>query len=240
MGTQGFGSLLAGNSSAVQTFTILNTGTADLTGLVVTSTNGAEFTVTAPLTAMLAPAATTFTAAFSPTAVNARSGVIEVASNDANENPFRISVAGNGLTATQVFTQAMTDAGLTGDAATATAAPQSDGVANLTKYAFNLNLAAPDVRVLKPTVGMVGLPYISPQGSGPAGVFRFEFLRRRNSGLFYFPQASADLTPLSWSLLTSAPTVTTIDATWERVVHEEPYDPITTPRLFGRVEVSLP
>jgi hypothetical protein len=34
--------------------------------------------------------------------------------------------------------------------------------------------------------------------------------------------------------------VTNIDSEWERVVIEEPYDPVTQPHAFERVVVSLP
>ncbi|MBL9184803.1 MAG: choice-of-anchor D domain-containing protein, partial [Verrucomicrobiaceae bacterium] len=110
VGTFGFGSVTTGGSSAAQTFAIQNLGsaTADLTGLAVSSTNASEFTFTAPLATTLAPGATTtFTVTFSPSATGARSGVINIASNDANENPFRINVGGTGAVASVVFTNFM-------------------------------------------------------------------------------------------------------------------------------------
>jgi hypothetical protein len=100
VGTFDFGSVNTGSSSAAQTFTIQNLGsaTADLTGLAVTSTNATEFTFTAPLAATLAPGATTtFTVTFSPSGTGARSGVIKIASNDTDENPFDIMLTGTGL-----------------------------------------------------------------------------------------------------------------------------------------------
>jgi hypothetical protein len=100
VGTQDLGGVNTGSSSAAQTFTIQNLGsaTADLTGLVVTSTNATEFTFTAPLAATLAPGATTtFTVTFSPSGTGARSGVIKIASNDTDENPFDIMLTGTGL-----------------------------------------------------------------------------------------------------------------------------------------------
>ena len=72
-------------------------------------------------------------------------------------------------------------------------------------------------------------------------LFRFEFLRRKNSGLIYTPQKSGELTnPASWIPLTDPPTIIAIDATWERVIYEEPYNATTTPQCFGRVHVTLP
>ena len=104
-----FGSVNMGSSSTAQTFTIQNLGTAtaDLTGLAVTSTNATEFTFTAPLVTTLAPnATTTFTVSFSPSAAGARTGVINLASNDADENPFEINVGGTGTVCIPNYTAA--------------------------------------------------------------------------------------------------------------------------------------
>jgi hypothetical protein len=100
-GTQDFGSVNTGSSSAAQTFTIRNDGTADLTGIAVTKAvtgNPGDFTVNTAgmLTTLVPNATTTFTVTFSPTAAAARTAVVEIASNDADENPFEINVAGTG------------------------------------------------------------------------------------------------------------------------------------------------
>jgi hyaluronate lyase len=135
---------------------------------------------------------------------------------------------------------AIAAAGLTGPAAALDATPHHDGVANLLKYAFNMNLGGPDSATM-PSGGTSGLPGITAQPNGASSVFRYEFLRRIGSGLIYTPQKTSDLTnPNSWTNLTDAPTVASINATWERVTYEEPYDAGTTPRLFGRLRVTLP
>jgi hypothetical protein len=144
------------------------------------------------------------------------------------------------LTPAQVFDAAMTTAGLTGPNAALDATPYQDGVKNLLKYAFNLNLSGSDVATMT-LGGSSGLPGITAQPNGGASVFRFEFLRRKNSGLIYTPQKSGELAnPASWVPLTDLPTVISIDATWERVIYEEPYDTAAIPRCFGRVQVTLP
>ena len=129
-------------------------------------------------------------------------------------------------------------AGLEGPEADPQAAPHGDGVENLLKYAFNLDGSGPDVRVLAPGTGTAGLPAITLARGGPQPVLRFEWLRRKHCGLGYTPQKSTDLT--HWAPLAASPDVTEIDAFWERLTVAEPCDPATTPRLFGRVEVSLP
>ncbi len=118
------------------------------------------------------------------------------------------------------------------------ATPQGDGVANLLKYAFNLNGAASDVRQLTPGTGSAGLPAISLAGSGPTSKLIVEFLRRRNSGLVYTPQRSATLA--AFTPLTGTPSVSTIDGTWERVVVEEPLGITSPEKLFASVKVELP
>jgi uncharacterized delta-60 repeat protein len=94
-----FGSINMGTSSSAFTFTIRNTGAADLTGLSVTKngTNSAEFSVgTLGAATLTAGASTTFTVTFSPVAEGLRTAAIHVASNDADENPFDINLMGTG------------------------------------------------------------------------------------------------------------------------------------------------
>ncbi len=95
----GFGSVLV-NESVTKTFTVKNTGTADLTGLAVTESgaNSGNFTVEQPLLATVAPgASTTFTVTFMPSAIGKRRASIHVSSNDSNENPFDIPLTGIGI-----------------------------------------------------------------------------------------------------------------------------------------------
>jgi hypothetical protein len=144
------------------------------------------------------------------------------------------------LPGAQSFATAIAAAGLTGASATHDAIPHNDGVPNLLKYAFNMNLTAPDATTMVPN-GTSGLPSISAQPNGSSSIFRYEFLRRKNSGLIYTPQKSGELTnPTSWTSLTDTPTVIQIDTNWERVIYEEPYDATITSKCFGRVQVSLP
>lgn len=120
------------------------------------------------------------------------------------------------------------------------ATPRHDGVPNLLKYAFNMNAAGPDAATMAPG-GSSGLPGITAQPNGAASIFRYEFVRRKNSGLIYTPQKSGELAnPASWTSLMDTPTVISIDANWERVIYEEPYDAAITPKCFGRVQVTLP
>ncbi len=228
-----FGSVVL-NSPKSRTFTIRNLGTVPLTGVSasVGGTNASEFAVTQPAATVNGGGSTTFTVTFTPTASGTRNATLNIASNDTNENPFVIALSGTGGTAQQLLNNAMAAAGLTGPNAQATATPFGDGVSNLLKYAFNMNLAGPDRRTLVPGTGAVGLPVMRIV----SGTVRYEFLRRKNSGINYTPQQSSNLSAAGWQAATGTTTVTSIDENWERVeIQQAP----GTARFF-RVTVGLP
>ncbi|HBJ84802.1 MAG TPA: hypothetical protein DDZ88_13210 [Verrucomicrobiales bacterium] len=144
------------------------------------------------------------------------------------------------LTAAQAANNTLAAVGLIGPDTALDATPHHDGVENLLKYAFNMSLSGPDSATMSAGGGS-GLPGITAQPNGAASIFRFEFLRRKNSGLIYTPQKNGDLTnPNAWVPLADTPTIISIDSNWERVIYEEPYNATLIPRCFGRVAVSLP
>lgn len=97
VGKTSFPAVKKGQTGIAKKFTIKNTGTAKLTGLSVSKT-GKDFIVTGPGVTSLAPGkSASFTVSFKPSATGPRSTVIKVASNDADEDPFRIKVSGTGL-----------------------------------------------------------------------------------------------------------------------------------------------
>ncbi|MGL5019246.1 MAG: FG-GAP repeat protein [Luteolibacter sp.] len=144
--------------------------------------------------------------------------------------------------AAETLASAIQDAGLTGADALPTATPFYDGVSNLLKYAFNMNLAGPDVRMLVPGSGTSGLPSITVPDEAQPGTLRVEFIRRLGSGLVYTPQKSSTLNSNHWSPLSATPVITTIPGNdlFERVIYEEPPGPNPAPACFGRVSVALP
>jgi hypothetical protein len=94
-----YGSALVG-SQVLKTFTIRNTGTADLTGLTITrdGTHAADFNITENPVAPVPPGGSaTFTVAFQPSATGVRTAAIHIASNDLNETPFDIKLTGTGV-----------------------------------------------------------------------------------------------------------------------------------------------
>jgi subtilisin-like proprotein convertase family protein len=97
-GSRDFGSVLLGSNTSRQ-FTILNIGGANLTGLAITryGAHAADFTAGVLSNTTLAPGTSaTFTLTFAPAAGGTRSAAIRIASNDADENPFDISLNGQG------------------------------------------------------------------------------------------------------------------------------------------------
>ena len=97
-GSRDFGNVVVGTNANL-TFTIKNTGDADLTGLttMIDGANADDFRVTADPEAPVADGqSTTFTVRFSPSSPGLKTAVIHIANNDANEDPFDITLDGTG------------------------------------------------------------------------------------------------------------------------------------------------
>jgi hypothetical protein len=95
-----FGTTKIGKKGTARTFTIINAGTEPLTGIAITKSgaNAKDFIVTAPAkTSLAAGAKTTFKVTFKPSAKGTRHAIIQIKSNDVDENPFGIKVAGQGV-----------------------------------------------------------------------------------------------------------------------------------------------
>lgn len=247
-----FGDVVTGSTSSMN-ITVGNLGNIELKGVSasVKGANAKEFKVTAKPFKTVGPGATTtFTIAFTPTSPGLRTTALRIASNDADERFFDIALSGTAVTAPLAATRRETslaprermaavlaDASLSGVSAEAAAVPYGDGVANLLKYAFNMDLAAPDCRTMETGTGASGLPAITLRIDGEKKILRFEFVRRIGSGLLYEPQIAFESAAGPWQPLVADPAVSPIDGAWERVVVEQGID---GPQCFGRVEVSLP
>ncbi|MCX6928963.1 MAG: choice-of-anchor D domain-containing protein, partial [Verrucomicrobia bacterium] len=98
--SKSFGTANVG-SSADLTFTIKNTGSANLTGLGITidGTDAGQFSVTALPTAPVSgpSGSTTFTVRFTPGTLGAKTAALHIANNDSDENPFDITLSGTGV-----------------------------------------------------------------------------------------------------------------------------------------------
>jgi mRNA-degrading endonuclease HigB of HigAB toxin-antitoxin module len=102
-----FGSVVtAGAATIVRTFTVQNTGTANLTlsgspEVAVSGTHAADFTVTTqPSSPVAAAGSTTFTVTFDPSAGGLRTATLTIASDDADEGTFDFAIQGTGIVPT--------------------------------------------------------------------------------------------------------------------------------------------
>jgi len=241
-GTNDFGSAPVGSPRNI-TFIIRNVGGMPLAGLAITKDGGdaAAFNVlSAPVPPVPHNCQTTFTLEFAPGSGGPKTAAIHITSNDADEGSFDITLTGNGATGLAGYQLWAASQGLEGPDADPKAIPFSEGVPNLSKYAFNMNGYEADCRRLVPGGGIAGLPCLRIEPGAESHVFRFEFLRRAGSGLVYTPMVSATLLPGSWTPLADEPTVIPLSIGWERVIYEDILDPALAPRTFWRVEIMLP
>jgi formylglycine-generating enzyme required for sulfatase activity len=98
-GSRDFGIVPVGDHTE-QTFTIRNTGDDDLIGLGITKSGpgAADFVIPIQPVAPVPPGeSTTFTIRFAPLGSGVKTAAIEIASNDADENPFDLNLAGRAL-----------------------------------------------------------------------------------------------------------------------------------------------
>ncbi len=95
-----FKGIVVGKSSKPKTFTIINKGKSNLTGLrtTLTGSNTSEFRVKGFDKDLLKPGASmTFTVTFTPKSYGNRSANLHIFSNDVTETKFDISLIGSGL-----------------------------------------------------------------------------------------------------------------------------------------------
>jgi uncharacterized delta-60 repeat protein len=94
-------------TSTPKVFTLRNTGTGTLGNIAITvdGANPGDFVVSAPGATSLPPGnSTTFTVTFTPRGCGLRSIAVHIASNDADETPFELSITGTGQQGDGTFT----------------------------------------------------------------------------------------------------------------------------------------
>ncbi|MBT6011123.1 MAG: choice-of-anchor D domain-containing protein [Candidatus Marinimicrobia bacterium] len=104
-----FGSEDILTGTQAQSFSILNTGNANLilsnpsTYVDVTGAHAADFTVTsAPSSPIATNNSTTFTVTFNPNAAGLREATLSIANNDLDEDPYTFSIQGIGLATPEI------------------------------------------------------------------------------------------------------------------------------------------
>ncbi len=179
----------------------------------------------------------TITLRFRPTRVGNRNALLTILSSDEDTPVFQISLVATGLP--QTYETTVENAGLTGENADPLATPFQDGVPNLLKYAFNMDLSGSSNFRMTPG-NNAGLPSGELIEVNEQFFWRIQYVRRRDASAIYRPQKSTTLLPETFGPFTATETIDIIDQTWERVTIEEPCDPATSDRCFYRVEVTLP
>ncbi len=117
-----FGSLNVSSGSVSRTFTIENSGTANLlltdaSPYVSISGHTLDFTLTSiPSSTITSGGTTTFEITFNPTTIETRTAVISIANNDSDENPYNFTIQGEGYAEPSVTTNSASS--ITGSGAT--------------------------------------------------------------------------------------------------------------------------
>lgn len=151
-----FPNTVVGATSAVQTVTLTNSGTAslDITSLTTGGANAAEFTRggTCPATGSVAAGANcTITYTFAPTALGARAGTLTIASNNPGGNAT-LALSGMGIANTPTFSS--TPATLTFNTPVGmTSAPQNVTVTNTGGGTLAVTTATADNAAFTVTLG---------------------------------------------------------------------------------------
>jgi hypothetical protein len=119
-----FGNVVAVTNSATHTFTISNTGNADLhlSGsprvkiLGIPGANSQDFTVvTQPSATVAAGATTTFQVLFYPAAIGLSQAIISIDNDDASEHPYTFEIQGTGIALTSASHNAAIPQDVNGD-----------------------------------------------------------------------------------------------------------------------------
>lgn len=195
-----FGSAPAGTSTS-RTFTIRNTGSAELSGFTIATTgpHASEFIIIGPpVITLAANTSTSFTMYFTATGPGTRSAEIHIASNDPDEHPFDITLTGIGLSESDVWRQTHFGNPLnTGNRADA-ADPDHDGITNFVEFATKQDPKAPSppVGTLVPNGGNLEYSYTCNKAA-------------LNDGVVFIAEWTDDLENGPWS--TSGITTTVVD-----------------------------
>lgn len=233
-----FGSVNESESSPLE-FVIRSTGTIDLGNISANiAPDTGEFNISTPPPSLPAGSNTTVTVYFTPQGGGRRNATLSITSDDPDESPFEIALTGEGVNAVwNAYYTAVNNAGHFGADAEPNAKPFHDGVPNLVKYAFNMNLAGQDTHALTPA-GSTGLPAGTLIEESGQQYWQFRYVHNPSNGLIYRPVKSTDLGV--FEDMVGSLSSESIDDVWYRVTILEPVDTSLTPKLFLRVEVELP
>lgn len=233
---------VTGSGASELILTVRNSGTAELSNLnaTIAGTNAGDFTSTGFSVTELGPDENTdLRLTFTPNEAGTRVATLNVASNDADENPFTITIQGiasPSVTSVQSWAESH---GLSGDAALPTADDDGDSLSLLEEYAYNLDPNEwNELMPLTPGSGESGLPLIHLDGDH----LRIEYVRRvTDTNLNYrvvFGNTLSNDTVAGLEAPAESETVTPIDVDWERVIVTDTLTTATTDKRFATLIVE--
>lgn len=194
--------LVTQNAAVSRSFTLRNTigGTLNVSAATTGGQQGDFVITTTPAASLTGAQSTVVTVTFTPATLGTRTTTLQITSNDTDESPFLVELAGTGVTAQQGWRyQHFNTANNSGDAADL-ADFDKDGLANLMEFAFDL-----DPKTGNATNGAAKLP--EPVVEGEYLVIRFTPPAAGvAAGLIYGAQASATLAVDSWEPVTNTGT----------------------------------
>ena len=241
-----FGAVTPSSSSVAKTFTIKNTGSAQLTITSVGTTGGHADDFIVSTTGMLTslPAtvgSTTFAVTFTPSALGSRTTTLRIVNDDGDENPFDLTLSGTGVTIVDAWAL---DHGVSNDLSLLGV----NGQANLLNFAFGLDPTVAALPALMHTgtfsgggtIASYGQPVTAFEFNGGETEFRVLFVRRKDylaAGLDYTPRFSGDLS--FWQDGVDTPTVLADDGIYQVVSVPFPLSVDGKPGRFAVIRVSL-
>ncbi|MEA3349154.1 MAG: choice-of-anchor D domain-containing protein, partial [Chloroflexota bacterium] len=154
-----FGSADVSGGMVDHTFTIENTGSANLTINLPISISGAnvgDFTMTADPATTIAPGGgtTSFTVRFDPGAVGQRDATISIANNDADENPYNFAIRGTGYAVPTATTDAAAGISTNGATLNGTVNAQNASTTVTFEYGLDTSYGATVTADQSPVTGM--------------------------------------------------------------------------------------
>ena len=219
------------------TITITNSGNALLSGLTTTliGTDEADFSASDPAFTILASGqSTTFTLQFLPNRIGSHSATLQIASNDADENPFDIALSASGIPVI-TMTSWGTEQGLSGNGLLSTADDDDDNISLIHEYVFNLDPTQNGLQAVEPESGVSGLPSIRAEGERLV----VEFIRRTSRAEMTATAVFSDTLTGEFTESTEPESITPIDDYYERVVIADSVTTATASPRFAKVLVEL-
>ncbi len=101
-----FGDVLLSSANLTRTFTISNTGNAELTlnNVTLSGSHASDFSITQqPTSPIVGNSSITFEITFTPSATGTRTAEVSLTNNDSDENPYNFTIQGTGVDEQKIY-----------------------------------------------------------------------------------------------------------------------------------------